>query len=743
MIIQGKPELGLQQHQQEAYKAIIDAYKNDNKAAVVMPTGCGKSFVALQYMMDNKDKNILFMAPTRAIRNQIYEYVSKYIAGEEPTKKRTAKMITEEHFPNFKIVLYPTLLRMKKETMQKLKPDLIIMDELHRTGADKWGKKVDDLIKMYPNAKVLGLTATPDRRDDKDVVDRIFAGNIDYELTLVDAIRRKIVKPPTYVKCDYALIDSLNSIKVLIDTCTDEHVKKELQSKYDKMRKIVEKAEGIRELFAKNIKKRDGKYIIFCKNKENMDEMMQKAKEWFADIDTEPEMYSVYSEYSEKTNRETIERFQNSKSAHLKLLFSIDMLNEGIHIDDISGVVMLRPTDSRIVYLQQLGRALTSDPMKEPTIVFDLVNNYLKNNLDSEINRKAYKKRKPKRKKDINNKENLNEDRDDEENFTEDIDIFRIQGETKEFLNLLLEVKNILKHSNHLINAKIIKKWVEQSGKIPLLISKNREEKSLAEALANIQNYLVIPYNKLKTDEEREEYRKLHPEIDEVISIIDYIYTPKYVLTIRKIKLWAEQSGKSPSMLAADEEERKLADELFRIRRKLIEPYIRLEGEAARAEYRKKYIRLDEVLNIISEIDMKYGKSIKKEKDTLIASKEVATDIVNTYSQECEHSILMEETESDRSLSEILSNENKQDNIKSSRIINDLIEKEAIDELSIEELEAKLAEIECENRKKEKEAKKLQLIEKIKLAQEEGRKLDAKIEEVITTRYEDNDIGTK
>ena len=57
MIIKGKPELGLQQHQQEAYTAITNAYKIRNKASVVIPTGCGKSFISLQLMIDNKDKN--------------------------------------------------------------------------------------------------------------------------------------------------------------------------------------------------------------------------------------------------------------------------------------------------------------------------------------------------------------------------------------------------------------------------------------------------------------------------------------------------------------------------------------------------------------------------------------------------------------------------------------------------------------------------------------------------------------
>ena len=194
MIIEGKPELGLQKHQQDAYKLVQRAYKNGNKASVVIPTGCGKSFITLQLMADNKDKRILFMAPTKTIKNQMYNYIARYVVGEEPTKERTTRMIAENYFPNLKIMLYPSLLKVKDEQMSRLNSDIIIMDELHRTGADKWGKRINTLLEKNPNAKILGLTATPDRMDDKNVVDELFEGNVDYELTLVDALIKGIVK---------------------------------------------------------------------------------------------------------------------------------------------------------------------------------------------------------------------------------------------------------------------------------------------------------------------------------------------------------------------------------------------------------------------------------------------------------------------------------------------------------------------------------------------------------------------
>ena len=490
MIISGLPEEGLQKHQQDAYKAVTNSLKSGNRAAVVIPTGCGKSFISLQLMEDNREKNILFIAPTIAIKNQMYKYIAKYVVGEEPTEER---QIAEEHFPNLKIMLYPTLLRMDSEILENLKPDIIIMDELHRTGADKWGPKVNTLLDTYSKAKVLGLTATPDRMDDKNVVDDLFEGNISYELTLVEAIKRGIVKPPKYVKCDYELRDMLVGIAEQIKECDNKETRESLEEKLDKMRKIVDQAEGIPELFAKNMTKKDGKYIVFCKDKEHMKQMMEEAKKWFAEIDSKPEMYYVYSGNDKNlvnqdgenkhSNEEQIKRFEESKSNHLKLLFSIDMLNEGLHVEDISGVIMLRPTDSRIIYLQQLGRALSSDKTREQTIVFDLVNNYLKNNLDREINDKSKREISYERKeREVGQVEN----RDDY--VQEDIDIFRIQGETKEFLELFEEINEELGQA-YLINARKIKAWMEERGttKPPSNSAKDATEHSLGRALSRIR----------------------------------------------------------------------------------------------------------------------------------------------------------------------------------------------------------------------------------------------------------------
>ena len=606
MIKNGQQELELQEHQQDAYNAVQKTYEQGNRAAVVIPTGCGKSFIALKLMEDNRDKNILFLAPTIAIRNQMYNYIAKYIVGEEPTSERPAKKIAEEHFPNLKIRLYQTLLKVSDEKMEKYHADIIIMDELHRTGAEKWGEKVNTLLEKNPNAKILGLTATPERMDEQNVIDKLFEGNISYELTLVEALRRRILKSPKYVKCDYALGEYIEGLKEAIDSCSDEKTKSELQKKVEQMRRIVEEAEGIPELFKNNIQKKDGKYIIFCKDKEHMELLQSKVSEWFGEIDSEPETYSVYSGKTERKNNEDIKNFETSKSEHLKLLFCVDMLNEGVHIEGVSGVIMARPTDSRIVYLQQLGRALSSDPSGEQTIIFDLVNNYVKNNLDAEVNG---------RNEDIShgNKENTiigEKGEKSEKSQSVDIDIFKIQGETLKFLELLEEINGITGRSTYLKNAEAILEWIkrQENPKLPSADSKNEEEKKLRNALNSIRTHLIKPYMEKTTDEEREKFREKHPEVDDVRKIIKEIdiSTATYYLNAQRILEWIkrQENPKKPSKLSENEEEKKLGNALSSIRTYLINPYMEKTTNEEREEFREKHPEIDDVRKIIKEIDI-------------------------------------------------------------------------------------------------------------------------------------------
>ena len=104
-----------------------------------------------------------------------------------------------------------------------------------------------------------------------------------------------------------------------------------------------------------------------------MDEMKEQVSTWFLRVDREPRIYTAF--YNDTATDREFREFKKDNSAHLKLLFCIDMLNEGVHVDDVDGVILLRPTVSPIIYLQQIGRALSAGSGKTP-VIFDLVNNF-------------------------------------------------------------------------------------------------------------------------------------------------------------------------------------------------------------------------------------------------------------------------------------------------------------------------------------------------------------------------------
>lgn len=123
----------------------------------------------------------------------------------------------------------------------------------------------------------------------------------------------------------------------------------------DVLHRAVGKTDGLDGVFAKHVAECAGKYMVFCVNFEYMREMIDKASAWLAKVDTKLHIYTVCSD-----NPSAAKSFRNFKKNddkdRLKLLHCIDALNEGVHVDDVSGVVLLRPTG----YKQQIGCALVA-----------------------------------------------------------------------------------------------------------------------------------------------------------------------------------------------------------------------------------------------------------------------------------------------------------------------------------------------------------------------------------------------
>ena len=202
----------------------------------------------------------------------------------------------------------------------------------------------------------------------------LFEGNIASEMTLGEAIARGILKAPKYITAVYAYEKQLAYYEDRIRRAQSRVVQDKAEKLLQALRRTLKKADGIDQIFHKHMEDATGKYLVFTPNYEVLRTCMEKVPEWFGLVDQAPRLYYLYS--LEQASLDSFQRFKKDQTPdHLRLLFTIDALNEGIHVEDISGVILFRPTVSPIVYKQQIGRALTAGSSKEP-VIFDIVNNF-------------------------------------------------------------------------------------------------------------------------------------------------------------------------------------------------------------------------------------------------------------------------------------------------------------------------------------------------------------------------------
>ena len=293
--------LRLFEHNERAYHAAVWMMEQYGKAAIVHPTGTGKSYIAFKLIEDNPEKVVIWLSPS--------EYIFK--TQLESLKRNDPDFpLANVHFYTYAKLMCCTQAQLDDIAAQK--PAYIILDEFHRAGAECWGESTVALLRLCPDAKLLGLTATNVRYLDnnRDMAEELFDSCVASDMTLGEAVVRGILPAPKYVTTVYQYQKTLAKYQARVDNL---------------------RTPGIQDA--------NQKYL----DAPNTD----KA---FADFETDT-------------------------SDRLKLLFCIDMLNEGVHVEEISGVILFRPTISPIVYKQQIGRTLTAGDNTAP-LILDVVNNF-------------------------------------------------------------------------------------------------------------------------------------------------------------------------------------------------------------------------------------------------------------------------------------------------------------------------------------------------------------------------------
>lgn len=368
----------LKPHNRETIRRILNFFKTKRKCCAIQATGTGKTFLILCLLeiLNDEEKMAVIFAPNNEIIRQ--------------TKKRMKKF----GLSNAIFYTYQKLSRMTEEEISDIEADLIICDELHRTGAKTWGQKFELLVDTHPDSKVFGVTATPLRcADGRDMAEEYFDGNKACDISLAEALVREIIPVmPLYVSALYTFEEEYQKMSDKIDKANNSNEEKvELQKELLAAKQQLEKANGVPEIIRKYITNYNGKYIVFCKDINHLYAMKNVVIAWFREAGYDGEIFE-YPYYSNNSKvKKNLYDFEKNEEEGIKLLFVIDKLNEGLHLDEIDGCILLRTTVSNIIYYQQIGRAIDAGSMNK-RVILDLVSNFnslkefnLKKDLDEKV----------------------------------------------------------------------------------------------------------------------------------------------------------------------------------------------------------------------------------------------------------------------------------------------------------------------------------------------------------------------
>ena len=406
----------LLKHNQEAYEKVQKAIKEGKKKiAVSHATGTGKSYLITKLFEDFNNEKKLVLVPSTYISDQIQTLLEKY------------------NIQNVDVMRYQKLIKMSDEDIAAMDYGVIALDEYHHDTSKVWGNKVRTLIDIHSESIIFGTSATPIRSDGVNTIDELFEGNCASDLPLSESIAKKIVPLPKYVGALYELDDELTRLRKKVEQATNtKEEKQEFYKKIDLMRSQIEKSYGMPIILNKHIKDKEGKYLVFCKKKRHLQEIKETVIGWFRTAGCKNiNAYEVYSDYENKDAE--YKAFCEDTSHNLKLLFCVNMLNEGLHLENISGVLLLRPTRSSIVWHQQIGRAIEANNTNTPVII-DAVNNFSAVGQGMELMRKI---------KDAVAKEKESDPDYDDSEF-EDIDTFFVLEQVVEIQEMFKEIEGKL-----------------------------------------------------------------------------------------------------------------------------------------------------------------------------------------------------------------------------------------------------------------------------------------------------------
>ena len=336
--------------QEEALVALHNLREeNEKRALLIAATGTGKTYLSIFDVAQVKPKKVLYVAH----RDMILDKSEKSFKNIFPNI-RTGFLNGNQKDIKADYLFASVFTLAKEDTLKSFKKDefdYIIIDEVHHAGAESYKK----VIEYFEPKFLLGLTATPERTDGFDIF-KMFHNNIAYEIRLQKAMEEDLLCPFHY----YGLSDL---------TVDDEAIEKKDFSKLlcDERIKHIERAINIYRNFAYPVKG-----LIFCS-------LVEEAKELSIRLNNDGYHTEYLTGENSDAERESVIQKLESDEDPLQYIISVDIFNEGVDIPSVNQVVMLRPTQSAIIFVQQLGRGLRKFKGKSYVSVIDFIGNYENN----------------------------------------------------------------------------------------------------------------------------------------------------------------------------------------------------------------------------------------------------------------------------------------------------------------------------------------------------------------------------
>lgn len=345
-----RPMIAPNKMQQSALASLAKIHgEKAQRALLISATGTGKTYLSAFDIAATRPERVLFvahrqrileasLASYRLVLGDAYSY--GLFAGASTCTDATC------------LFAMATTLARHLDQFDPLAFDYIVVDETHRAGAESYRK----ILSHFAPAFVLGMTATPQRSDHYDIF-ALFNHIIAYRITLQDALAEDMLAPFHYYGVADLSIDDLESDDPAL---------------FNRLTSAARVDHIVTALENYSVGKTNRRGLIFCSRNNEARALSRELN------DRGYRTRAVSGEDPDEVRDQAIDDLENGR---LEYLLSVDILNEGVDIPSLNQIIMLRPTQSAIVFVQQLGRGLRKAPGKECVLVLDFIGNYQNNYL--------------------------------------------------------------------------------------------------------------------------------------------------------------------------------------------------------------------------------------------------------------------------------------------------------------------------------------------------------------------------